>query len=278
MIEAARVRIGISSLDVAALPLYAEANGAFASAGLAVAIERDLGHPNEVAALVAAGRLDLGYVDIITALRGAQRCELELLAPGGLYDSAEPIVVLAVAREAPERSPQELAAGTIVTPGEHDLARLGVRAWVARAGGDGNTVQFRSGIPMRDASDVLDSGLAAAMIVSEPQRTLQAARLAEAAAPFDAIAPAFIMGAYVAAPTWCDAQQTTAAKLREVLRQTARWANGHHDETASILAQRLQLDPMVVARMRRAAYAERWDETLLAPVRSVARRYGEITG
>jgi ABC-type nitrate/sulfonate/bicarbonate transport system substrate-binding protein len=192
------VRFGLSSLDVAALPIYADATGAFAAHGITARIERDLGHPGEVIEMVAAGELDVGYADIISSVRAVQRgAPVRLLAPGGLYDAAEPIVVLVRARASALRTASDLAGRVVVTPAEHDLARLGVRRWLDTAGGRSDAVRFASGRKMAGASADLTAGTADAFIISEPQRTIQRAATAVLATPFDAIAERFIMGAYV---------------------------------------------------------------------------------
>jgi len=54
----------------------------------------------------------VGYADIISSVRAVQRgAPVRLLAPGGLYDTAEPIVVLVRARASALRTASDLAAG-----------------------------------------------------------------------------------------------------------------------------------------------------------------------
>ncbi len=271
------VRFGISSLDVAALPIYAEATGAFARAGLACSVARDLGHPAEVVAMVEAGELDVGYADIITSLRSVQQGRpVALLAPGGLYDSGEPIVTLVKARQSSICAPTDLAGRLIVTPAEHDLARLGVRHWIDVSGGKSGEVRFASGRKMANAGAELRSGMADAFIISEPQRTLQAISTTLLASPFDAIAPHFVMGAYVISRAFINRAPDAVAAARSVLCETAVWANAHRDVTGSILAERLEFDPAIVATMSRALYADAFHDEWMKPIIDVAVRYGEL--
>jgi ABC-type nitrate/sulfonate/bicarbonate transport system substrate-binding protein len=271
------VRFGISSLDVAALPIYADAAGTFAARGIAARIERDLGHPAEVIEMVAAGELDVGYADIVSSVRAVQGgSPVQLLAPGGLYDAAAPIAVLVRAPGSPIRAAADLAGCIVVTPAEHDLARLGVRRWLDTSGGNASTVRFASGRKMAGASADLAAGSADAFIISEPQRTIQSAGTALLATPFDAIAERFIMGAYVASAAWAAREPGTARRVACILRATARWANAHRDESGPILAQRLGFDPAIVALMSRATYADAFRPAWLAPVLNAAAEYGEI--
>ena len=271
------VRFGLSSLDVAALPIYADATGVFAAHGITARIERDLGHPGEVIEMVAAGTLDVGYADIVSSVRAVQRgVPVRLLAPGGLYDAAQPIVVLVRALRSPIRTAADLAGRVVVTPAEHDLARLGVRCWLDTAGGRADAVRFASGRKMTGASTDLNAGTADAFIISEPQRTIQRGTTALLATPFDAIAKRFIMGCYVASNAWTQREPAAAGRVARVLRATARWANAHRDETGPILAGRLGFDPAIIASMSRAAYADAFRPGWLAPILGIAAQYGEI--
>jgi NitT/TauT family transport system substrate-binding protein len=271
------VRFGLSSLDVAALPIYADATGAFAARGIAASIRRDLGHPGEVTEMVAAGTLDVGYADIVSSMRALQRgLPVRLLAPGGLYDAAEPIVVLVRGLASGVRTAADLAGRVVVTPAEHDLARVGVRRWLDVAAPDARRPRFASGRTMAGAGADLNAESADAYIISEPQRTIQRDTTALLATPFDAIANRFIMGAYVASNAWAEREPATAGGVAQVLRETARWANANRRLTGPLLAERLAFDPAIVAAMARAAYADAFRPAWLEPVLTAAAQYGEI--
>jgi ABC-type nitrate/sulfonate/bicarbonate transport system substrate-binding protein len=258
------VRFGLSSLDVAALPIYADATGAFAARGITAKIQRDLGHPGEVIEMVAAGALDVGYADIVSSMRALQRgLPVRLLAPGGLYDAAEPIVVLVRAPSSSVRTAADLAGRVVVTPAEHDLARLGVRRWLDVYAAAAPRPLFSSGRKMAGAGADLNAGNADAYIISEPQRTIQRDTTVLLATPFDSNA-------------WAEREPATAGGVAQVLRETARWANANRHVTGPLLAERLSFDPVIVAAMSRAAYADAFRPAWLAPVLNAAAEYGEI--
>jgi ABC-type nitrate/sulfonate/bicarbonate transport system substrate-binding protein len=171
---------------------------------------------------------------------------------------------------------RELAGRLIVTPAEHDLARLGVRHWIDASGGKSGAVRFASGRKMANAGAELRSGMADAFIISEPQRTLQANSTALLATPFDAIAPRFIMGAYVVSRAFMERAPDAASAAHGVLRETAVWANAHRDVTGGILAERLEFDAGIVATMSRARYADVFRDAWMKPILEVAVRYGEL--
>ncbi len=62
-------------------------------------------------------------------------------------------------------------------------------------------------------------------------------------------------------------------RLATALYDTARWANGHHDETAPILAKYAKLDLARIRAMNRTRYATSLDPKLMQPVLDIALRY-----
>ncbi len=260
------LRIGISSLDVAALPVYAAARGAFAAAGIEATIVRDLGHPGDVRDAIVSGELDAGYVDIVTALHAREDLPVAIAAPGALYVSESPVVTLVQGLNSSYASGIDLHRKRVMTPGQGDLAQLGVRTWIRATGGDASLVAFRTGQPMHSASALLASGEVQASIISEPQRTIQSGATKLLSAPFDTIAPLFVMGAYLVSTRWVEADGAAADAFRSILRETARWANQHREETAALLAERLEFERDVANTMTRALYAEELTQDIVEPV------------
>jgi hypothetical protein len=60
------------------------------------------------------------------------------------------------------------------------------------------------------------------------------------------------------------------------MRETARWANTHHPETAVMLSKALKLAPAVVSAMSRTTYAETLTPAIMQPPLDVAAKYGII--
>jgi ABC-type nitrate/sulfonate/bicarbonate transport system substrate-binding protein len=91
-----------------------------------------------------------------------------------------------------------------------------------------------------------------------------------------AIAPLFVSGVYFAATSWLEAHSDVARRAVAALRETAHWANGHHAETAVILARGQNLDAPTIDLMTRSTYAETLTATSIAPALDVAYAYGRL--
>jgi ABC-type nitrate/sulfonate/bicarbonate transport system substrate-binding protein len=84
----------------------------------------------------------------------------------------------------------------------------------------------------------------------------------------------FVIGGWIVAKAWADAQPATALKLAAVFAKTARWANTHHAESGAILSKYTNLAPDLAARMVRTAYAERVDPAAIQVELDAAVKYG----
>jgi len=91
-----------------------------------------------------------------------------------------------------------------------------------------------------------------------------------------AIAPVFISGVYFAATSWVNDHPDVARRVAQALRETARWANTHHAETAVVLARASSLDAATISRMTRSTYAESLTVPAIAPALDVAYAYGRL--
>ena len=65
-------------------------------------------------------------------------------------------------------------------------------------------------------------------------------------------------------------------RFRQVMYDTARWANGHRPDSAKILIKYAQLEASVVANMARCQYAVNLDASVLQPVLDISAKFGVI--
>jgi NitT/TauT family transport system substrate-binding protein len=70
--------------------------------------------------------------------------------------------------------------------------------------------------------------------------------------PFAAVAPRFFIGLWIARTDWLKANPDLARRFADAIYEAGRWANGHRDESAAILAKYAKGDPAVFRTMRRA--------------------------
>ena len=122
----------------------------------------------------------------------------------------------------------------------------------------------------------LTSGRVDAAFFSEPALSLVRNDLRVLGDPYGAIAPQFITGSYFTTRTYAAAQTAVVANVGRALRQAATWANGHPNDTATILARIQKLDVERVETMARSIYAEALRPSDLQPVFDVAFKYGYL--
>ena len=90
------------------------------------------------------------------------------------------------------------------------------------------------------------------------------------------VAAAFCISAYFATSDWLAKNPDAARRLVAALAESARWANGHRDATATILAKYTKMAPERIASMARVTLAASLDARQIQPVLDVAYRYGQL--
>ena len=270
----APIRLGFLGTDVSSGPLYARESGAFARAGLNVNLQpfRKAFGPLDA---MRAGKLDIGFSDIISAVGAIERGEpVVILAPAAIYDARAPITVLLGPKNRHIHSGKDLNGKTLGVPAPHDLGELATRYWIDRHGGDNRTVHYTHAIVFTEIGTALNDGRLDAAEMSEPIKTEIAPRTSFVANTFDDIAPQFVIGVFVARTAWVKAHPAEAKRFTRAMTEAARWANAHHAQTAQILARRYHIPPAVVVKMVRARYPEDLTAKLVQPVIDVGARYG----
>ena len=150
--------------------------------------------------------------------------------------------------------------------------------WIDRHGGDSRTVKLVTGVKLADIPAGLRSGQIDAAELTEPEREImqQKGEVKLLAPTFDAIAPQFLIGGWVARKDWVQAHPQAAQAFVAAMRETARWANAHHAETAAIVAKRFGLPLEIVREMPRANYGVTLEAATIQPALDAAAQYGII--
>jgi NitT/TauT family transport system substrate-binding protein len=272
----APIRLGFLGTDVSSGPLYAAASGAYARAGLDVALKPYRKAFQPLAAL-QSGDLDVGFADIISAVHAIEHgVPVVILAPAAIYDSRTPITVLIAPKDHPVHSGADLNGKRLAVPAPHDLGEIATRNWIDKHGGNDKTVHYVSNIGFTDIVGALNGGQVDAAEMSEPIKTEIAPLTSFVAATFDDIAPKFVIGVFLARKSWVAAHPALAKRFTLAMSEAARWANTHHAQTAQILARRYHTPPGVIATMVRATYPEHLTAALIQPVVDVAARFGVV--
>jgi NitT/TauT family transport system substrate-binding protein len=273
--KATVIRIGALASDVSAEPLYAEAQGLYARGGLEPQIET-LSNGGAIIAAVASGSLDIGFANLTSIAAARQRgLPVRIVAPAALYTDKAPVTVLVRAKGAKLRTGSDLRGKTIAVSTLKGELQVGASAWIDKTGGDASQTKFIE-MPFSTMAPALAGGRIDAAMITEPGLTQHKDVIELLSAAYNAIAPEFLIGGFVASEGWLRDNADAAKRFSAVISETAKWANASHNETAAILAKRSGLEGALVRSMTRATYAERLTPEQLQPVLDAAARYGSL--
>jgi NitT/TauT family transport system substrate-binding protein len=266
------IRLGGSGTDLYIEPFIAQDAGFFARAGLNVEVT-PLANGGAIAAAVAGGALDAGLADMIQIANAVNRgVPFAFFAGGGLYATEAPILALCVAKSGPVRGARDLNGQTVALVALKSITEAAVREWLRVNGADVGTIKFFE-MPYAEMAPALARGTLAAAFIGEP--FLSAARddVRILGRSYDAVAPSFYISAWFGSRDWIGKNPELVRRLTQALYDTARWADGHHNESAPILAKYAKLDVDRIRAMNRTRYATSLDPKLMQPVLDVALKY-----
>jgi NitT/TauT family transport system substrate-binding protein len=270
------IRIGQNATDTFGEGYYAADRGTFQAAGLDVEV---MTFPNGAAqaAACAGGTIDVGLGEATELANGISRgLPFAIFASGSLYDTAAPTTALCVAANAPFRVAKDFEGQTIAVPVLTSLSSMAVRAWLVQNGAQLARVRFIE-IPLGAMAAAVQRGTVAAAHIGEPFLSAAGTTVRRLGSPYDAVAKKFVISNWFATRSWLSANPATVKRLAELIYDTARWANSHHDESAPILAKYTKIDIDIVSKMRRVSYATSFQPQLIQPVLDTALAYGGLT-
>jgi len=272
---AAPIRIATIPIEPGVEVYFAQDMGFFAKAGIDATIQQLPGGPAIAAALVS-GAVDIGFIALDALAEIHQRgIPVVAIAPGTEYLS--PITTQAAALVLPPNSPvqraPDLNGKTIAVISLNGLTHTAVCAWIDKNGGDSTTVKFVE-MPAPAMVAALAGNRIDAAQVAEP--FVGAARKAGRVLTygFESVARDFLTTAWCAAAPWVREHPAAVAGFVAVLRETAAWANANPQQSGTILATYLKLDPAVIASMTRVRYANQLTPALMQPLIDLTAHYG----
>jgi NitT/TauT family transport system substrate-binding protein len=268
------IRIGTTPIDAGAEPYFARQKGFFKSAGIAVEITA-LASGAALAAAVASGALDIGQSNVVSISSAHDRgIPFVLLAPASLYSYKQPQSALATAAASPLRTAKDLNGKTIAVNGLKTIAQLGPEAWIDQNGGDLASVKFIE-MPFPEMENALDAHRIDAALLSEPVLSDARSRgIRVMANVYDALGKEFTIGTWFATSGWAHDHPDLVRKYIAVMKQTARWANANHAESAQILQAETQTP--VSSTTTRVVFGETLDERQIQTLIDACARYGVI--
>ena len=270
--QTTHVRVAGVISDVFGEPFFAPDAGAFARAGF----DLDVISMNNAAAIVAAiggGSLEAGLGDLVSGVNAINAgVPIVLIAGAGLYRSAIPTLIIAVAKDAPLQRPADLAGKTIGVPTLVGLTTASLRAWLPQNGVDLASVKIVE-IPQAATVAALQRGTIDAGLIGEPFMVQNKAVIRDVGHPFDAIGNEFAISVWYASRAWVDDNRARARRFVDAVYETARWCNSHQDATMALMAREGHIDVDKVRGMVRTTFATSLSPTTVQPVLDLATRF-----
>jgi NitT/TauT family transport system substrate-binding protein len=269
--------IGSSAEDDLGAVLYGIATGAFAKAGLDVAITL-LGSGSAAAAAVAGGTLQIAKsssLPLVTA--HARGLPFSIITAGTISTTDHPSSVIVVRPDSPLRTPRDFNGKTF---GQNSLGDVGVllsRGWLDANGGDSRTLKFLE-MPGTSVGAALAKGRIDAATLRNPglAAVLGAGEGKAFAHPGDALGKRILISAWFSTTDYIAANRDTVRRFATVMHDASAYSNANPHEMAKYLAPYFHQDVARVSRVPPALLGAILQASDLQPIIDAARRYGLI--
>jgi NitT/TauT family transport system substrate-binding protein len=269
------IRIGQNANDAFGEGFYSAEQGYFGAAGLNVEITTFANGAAQAAAC-AGGTIDVGLGEATELANGIIRgLPFVVFAGGVMYDSAAQIQALVVAPESTIRTAKDFEGQTIAVPALVSISSMAVKQWLVKSGADLSKVKFVE-LSQPAMTPAVVRGTVAAAHIGEPFLSGAGSTVRKVAIPAETIAKSYLINEWFTTRDWLAANTATARKLAGVIYDTARWANGHQNDSAVILAKITKIEVEKIRGMARAKYATVLQPQLIQPVLDMAFAYGGL--
>jgi NitT/TauT family transport system substrate-binding protein len=275
--EPLTLRVATDPFDAYCEAYYAQDMGFFKKRGLDVTIIT-FASGAAIPTAVLGGSADIGISNPVELANGVSRgVPFTIIAAGGMYSTKDPTTLMCVAKNSPIQTAKDLNGKTIGVSTLKDILYLSAKAWLARQSADVSSVSFVE-LPFSEMGAALERGTIDAAVMVEPalQYALDRGQVRIFSAPYDAIAPHFLIGAWFSTKPYVAANPTAIDRFVAAIYDAARWANKNHPASAEILAKYSKLLPATTLRMRRVVYAEELTPGLIQPELDISLKNGVL--
>jgi NitT/TauT family transport system substrate-binding protein len=271
------LRIGVSPSDTYAQAYYAQDMGFFQKASIAAELQ-PFNTGAAISAAILGGSLDVGCSTPIYLANAILRdVPFVLIAPGAMETPQSPVGAVVVAKSSPIQSAKDIEGKTVGINGLKSLSEVALNLWLAEGGADVNNVR-KTEVAFSEMAPALERGTVVAALFSEPTLSLamKSGTFRILVDPYAAIAPRFLVTAWFTTATFLQKNADLVRRFQRAITDAGQWANGHHDESGTILAKYSKLDPAVIHAMTRCPYGDRLRAADIQPQLDVAFKYGLV--
>lgn len=265
--------------DIAGSAYYAADNGYFKKAGMDAQF-LGLSNGPAITAAVVGGSADIGYSNVISlAIAHTRNIPITILFPANLHVHDAPTAgLLSVKKTSPIASAKDFNGKTMAVSGLNNIADIAARAWIDKNGGDSKTVKSVE-LPFPEMKAALEAeriDAAAFDTTADPTLGKPGDTMRLVASTFDAVSTRFAPSVWFSTTDWVAKHPAAIKSFVAAMRESAVWANGHHRESAEILAKYTHVTPAQINVFTRATYGDHLTADLIQPNIDVAVKYGVI--
>jgi NitT/TauT family transport system substrate-binding protein len=274
--QTTKIRVAYTTSDAGIEPVYGQAQGIFAKAGLDVELQ-PYGAGLLMIESIAAGVLDIALTDPMQLANAVLRgIPLGIFAGGASYSFKTPPTLMCVAKNSPVRGAKDLEGQTVGTNSLNGGVTLGIRAWLDQNGVDNAKVKIFE-VPFSEMGAALERGTVVAAVMNEPFLTYAGTAVRGIGRPMEIYGKTYTNTFWYTSRTWASRNSDLLRRWTAAIYETARWANAHQAESLQILVGAAKLEIDRVRTMKRYQFATSFSSRDLLPVLDLALKYRFIS-
>lgn len=232
---------------------YGIKSGLFSRAGVDLGLVGTSSGSAAVTAMIA-GTYPLAKTSLLSVFSAHLRgIPITIVAPEFTYNARSPFALLQVASDSPLRAAADLNGKTVGVPALNDLNTLATRAWVDKGGGDWKSLKFVE-VPNAVMEAALQQKRIDAAMMQPPQldASLAAGTTRTIGDGYGAIAPGFLVGAFVARTDWVAQHADVVRKFARGVAEAGAYVNAHAAETLPLVSELTKIPLAQTEKMHRS--------------------------
>ena len=271
------VRVGTTLADDIQSVLYAQRSGAYRRVGLDVEMTPAV-NGAAITAAVLSGVFDIGKSSLVALMSAhLHGLPVTILAPAAVYDARNPFSQLAVATDSPVKTGKDLNGKLVGVPSLNDLNEVAISAWIDQNGGDSTTVKFVE-LPNSAAAVAVAEHRVEAAGLTHPwlADALETGKVRILGDDYSAIGNGFYISVWFTTTDYASKHPEVVKAFTRVTLETAQFTNGHHADTAGMVAEMTKIPLTTVQKMPRVAMGTSVRAAAIQPMIDVAVKYKMI--
>ena len=271
------VRVGTTLADDIQSVLYAQRSGAYRRAGIDVEMIAAV-NGAAITAAVLSGAFDVGKSSLVALMSAhLHGLPVTILAPAAVYDARAPFSQLAVAVDSPAKTAKDLNGKLIGVPSLNDLNTVAISAWMDANGGDSTTVKFVE-LPNSAAAIAVAEHRVEAAGLTHPWLAdgLETGKVRVLGDDYSAIGNGFYISVWFTTTDYAAKNPDVVKAFTRITLETALFTNGHHADTAAMVAEMTKIPLATVQKMPRVTMGTSVRAAAVQPMVDVAFKYKKI--